>query len=207
MPWSVCQARLWSNLAIPIITLDPHLARAFQGGVGEVSVFWEEGGIPLKARFDYLKPRTVVDLKRFSNQRERPVDVAIRLAIAEYRYDVQARHCCDGYAALYELAAQGRIFGDCPLNKGWHERIVAPPDLRWTWVFHLADGAPVSKGRDLSPHSPVLIKAARDVAQAKASYRECLERFGTEPWVDEEPVREFTEGELASWLRMEEVEA
>jgi hypothetical protein len=60
-------------------------------------VFWVEDGAPLKARFDYLKPRTIVDLKRFRNLRERPVDVAIRLAIAEYRYDVQAPHYCDGY--------------------------------------------------------------------------------------------------------------
>jgi hypothetical protein len=101
--------------AAATITLNPHLPKAFQGGVAEVSVFWEKDGIPLKARFDYLKPRTIVDLKRFSNQRERPVDIAIRLAIAEYRYDVQARHYCDAYEALYGLAAAGRVFGDCPL--------------------------------------------------------------------------------------------
>jgi hypothetical protein len=190
--------------AAATITLNPHLARAFTGGIPEVSVFWEENDVPLKARFDYLKPRTIVDLKRFSNQRERPVDIAIRLAIAEYRYDVQARHYCDAYEALHHLAASGRIFGDCPLSKGWHERIVAPPDLRWTWVFHLADGAPVTKGRDLSPLSPVLNRAGLDVATAKARYRECLERFGTGPWIDCEPVREFAEGELAGWMRMEE---
>jgi hypothetical protein len=190
--------------AAATITLNPHLARAFTGGIGEVSVFWEEEGVPLKARFDYLKPRTVVDLKRFSNQRERPVDVAISLAIAEYRYDVQARHYCDGYGALYALARQGRIFGDCPLKQDWHERIVPPPDLRWTWVFHLADGAPVSKGRDLSPLSPVLNRAAFDVAIAKARYRECLQQFGTDPWVDCEPVREITESDMVSWLCLEQ---
>jgi hypothetical protein len=77
--------------AASAITSNPHLARAFTGGVAEVSVFWEEDGVPLKARLDYLKPRCIIDLKGFANQRERPVDVAIRLAIAEYRYDIQAR--------------------------------------------------------------------------------------------------------------------
>jgi hypothetical protein len=150
---------------------------------------------------DYLKPRTIVDLKRFANQRERPVDVAIRLAIAEYRYDVQARHYCDGYAALYQLARSGRIFGDCPLPTNWYKRIVAPEEVRWTWIFHQTDGAPVSRGRDLAPASPVLNRAARDIAQAKTAYLECLNRYGDSPWTDSEPVREFTEGELAGWLR------
>lgn len=186
--------------AAAAIASNPHLARAFTGGVPEVSVFWEEDGVPLKARLDYLKPRCIIDLKGFSNQRERPVDVAIRLAIAEYRYDIQARHYCDAYAALYSLAAQGCIFGDCPLNKGWHRRIVEPAHMRWTWVFHQTDGAPVSKGRELSPSSPVLNKAAREIAQAKASYRACVTQFGTNPWADLEPVREFSEDELVSWL-------
>jgi hypothetical protein len=186
--------------AAAAITSNPPLARAFTGGVPEVSVFWEEDGVPLKARLDYLKPRCVIDLKGIANQRERPVDVAIRLAIAEYRYDIQARHYCDAYQALHTLAAQGRIFGDCPLNKGWHKRIVPPVDLRWTWIFHQTDGTLISKGRELSPLSPVLNKATREIAQAKASYRACLKLFGTDPWADREPVREFTEDELVSWL-------
>ena len=111
-----------------------------------------------------------------------------------------AAHYCDAYQALHTLAAQGRIFGNCPLNKGWHKRIVAPSDLRWTWIFHQTDGTPISKGRELSPLSPVLNKATREIAQAKTSYRAYLKQFGTDPWVDREPVREFTEDELVSWL-------
>jgi hypothetical protein len=66
------------------ITLNPHLARAFQGGIPEVSVFWtDEHGIACKCRIDWLKPRTIVDIKKCANQRERPFDIAVRLAIAE----------------------------------------------------------------------------------------------------------------------------
>jgi PDDEXK-like domain of unknown function (DUF3799) len=186
--------------AAAAITCNPHLARAFTGGVPEVSVFWVEDGVPLKARFDYLKPRAVIDLKGFANQRERPVDVAIRLAIAEYQYDVQAAHYLGAYQALHCLAARRRIFGDCPLNRNWHRRIIAPSDVRWTWIFHQTDGAPVSKGRELSPSSPVLNRATREVAGAKASFRACLEHFGADPWTDREPVREFTEEELVAWM-------
>jgi hypothetical protein len=46
------------------ITLNPHLRRAFQGGIPEVSVFWvDEYGIACKCRLDWLKPRTIVDIR------------------------------------------------------------------------------------------------------------------------------------------------
>jgi hypothetical protein len=186
--------------AAAAIGCNPHLVKAFTGGVPEVSVFWVEEGVPLKARFDYLKPRTVVDLKGLANQRERPIDVAIRLAIAEYRYDVQAAHYLNAYTALHSLADRGRVFGNCPLRKDWHRRIVVSSDVRWTWIFHQTDGAPVSKGRELSPASPVLNRATREVAGAKAAYRACRKQFGSDPWTDREPVREFTEDELVAWM-------
>lgn len=47
--------------------------------------------------------RTPIDLKGFANQRERPVDVVIRAAIAKYRHDIQARHYCEGHAARDRL--------------------------------------------------------------------------------------------------------
>src|SRR5262245_22880549 len=117
------------------ITLNPHLARAFQGGIPEVSVFWvDEQGIACKCRLDWLKPRTIVDIKKCANARERPFDVAVLLAIAEYRYDVSARHYLDGFRYLYQFAAEGRVFGDCPLTSWWTAWIAAPYAMRLTGV-------------------------------------------------------------------------
>ena len=57
--------QLCSNSIHPSITLNPHLARAFQGGIPEVSVFWiDEHRIACKCRLDWLKPRTIVDIKK-----------------------------------------------------------------------------------------------------------------------------------------------
>src|SRR5262245_9823365 len=62
------------------ITLNPHLSRAFQGGIPEVSVFWvDEDGIACRCRLDFLKPRTIVDIKKCANVRERPFDLAVLL--------------------------------------------------------------------------------------------------------------------------------
>jgi hypothetical protein len=99
--------------AAAIITLNPHLARAFRGGITEVSVFWVDGrGIPCKCRLDWLKPRTIVDIKKCANVRERPFGLAVLLAIAEYRYDISARHYLDGFQYLYRFAEEGRVFGN-----------------------------------------------------------------------------------------------
>jgi hypothetical protein len=188
------------------ITLNPHLARAFQGGIPEVSMFWvDEHGIPCKARLDWLKPRTIVDLKKCANQRERPFDVAVILAIAEYRYDISARHYLDGYAYLYQFAAEGRVFGDCPLKPGWHQRIMPPENMRWTWVFHQTEGAPVTKGLELLPGSSALNRAAREIVRAKESYRTCLAKFGTHQWMSDAPITALDDRNLPSWLR-EDVE-
>jgi hypothetical protein len=102
-------------------------------------------GAPCKCRIDYLKPRTLVDLKKCANVRERPFDTAVMLTIAEYRYDISAAHNLDGYRYLYKFAAEDRIFGNRPLKRGWHTHIVPPDDMRFTWVFHQTEGAPVAE--------------------------------------------------------------
>jgi hypothetical protein len=184
------------------ISLNPHLAHAFTGGIPEVSVFWvDDYGIPCKARLDWLKPRTIVDLKKCANARERPFDVAVMLAIAEYRYDISARHYLDGYAYLYQFAAEGRVFGDCPLKPGWHQRIMPPDEMRFTFVFHQTEGGPVTKGLELLPGSSALHRAAREIVQAKQLYRACLEKFGTEQWVSDGPIETFDDTDLPVWMR------
>jgi PDDEXK-like domain of unknown function (DUF3799)/SAP domain len=188
------------------ITLNPHLARAFQGGIPEVSVLWrDEQGIPCKCRLDWLKPRTIVDLKKCANIRERPFDLTVLLAIAEYRYDVSARHYLDGYRYLYQFAAEGRIFDDCPLKPGWHARILPPDEMRWTWVFHQTEGAPVTKGLELLPGSSALNRAAREIVRAKQTYVGCLEKYGERQWISDAPIVALNDTDLPAWMR-EEVE-
>lgn len=184
------------------ITLNPHLARAFTGGAAEVSVFWiDEDGIACKARHDYVKPRTLVNLKKFANIRQRPVDLAIHLAIAEYRYDLQAAHYLDSYPHLHAAARDGRVFGDCPLPAGWVKQIAAPEAIVYSWVFHQMDGPPVTVGRQIGPTSPTLNRAVREIAKAKRVYLECLRRYGTARWVADEPIAELVETDLPVWMR------
>jgi hypothetical protein len=184
------------------IKLNPHLARAFTGGAAEVSLFWvDEDGVPCKCRYDYLKPRTIVNLKKFANQRQRPIDLAIHLAIAEYRYDRQAKHYLDGYPHLVAAAHEGRVFGACPLPQGWERQIAAPEAIVYSWVFHGMDGPPVTVGRQITAASPALNRATREIALAKRLYRQCLAKYGTDRWVADEPIVDLAETDLPAWMR------
>jgi hypothetical protein len=40
----------------------------------------------------------------------------------------------------------------------------------------------------------------RRPGRTKESYRACPKLFGSDPWTDREPVREFTEDELVAWI-------
>src|SRR5262249_20940646 len=128
----------------------------------------------------------------------------LRMAISTYRLDLQCRHYLDSYAALFQFARQGVVHGTCPLPASWPKRLVDPSDVKWVWVFHATD-APVSKGREMGQHSPLLNMAARQLAAAKNTYRECITRFGSGPWIDDEPIRAMADADLAPWL-LEDVE-
>ena len=51
---------------------------------------WTENDIRFKARFDYLKPKAIVDLKTFGNFMNKPIDSAIYSAMASGKYHIQA---------------------------------------------------------------------------------------------------------------------
>jgi hypothetical protein len=177
-----------------MIAMNPHLANAFKGGVSEVSVFWRGiGGIPLKARYDYLKPFAIPDLKKCENKGEHPFPVACRLALRSYRYDMQVQHYLEGgYPAFLDHARAGRIFGDCPLPVGFAQHMAAAADMTFTLVFHQTSGAPVSYGMEIEAGSPVLARARSEVAFAQQQWLSCMERFGTSEWVSEEPIHRLT---------------
>lgn len=181
-----------------MVAMNPHLANAFKDGVPEVSVFWrDEDGLALKCRFDYLKPRTIPDLKKCENRGEQPFEEACLGALRSYAYDMQVAHYLEsGYPAFLELARAGRVFGDCPLPQGFARRMAAPADMTMTLVFHQTSGAPVTHGLEIETGSEVLAWARREVSLAKARYHACMARFGTDMWVSETPIRRISVQEL-----------
>ncbi len=188
--------------AAAAIAANPHLRRAFSGGAAEVSVFWRdaETGVPLKARFDYLKPSAILDLKRFANQMGRPFEEACLAEIANRRYDIQAAHYLDAWGALWLAAAEGRVEGHCPLPEGWERFLAAPEAARFVWVFHQATGAPLSRAFEITAASRDLARARREIAAARRLFADGIREFGTSPWVTAEPILPLSDGALPRWL-------
>jgi hypothetical protein len=94
----------------------------------EVSVVWNRDGLPCKARLDKMIhkancPNTVLDLKKI--QATQGTDHALRRAIRNYSYDIQAAWYTEGVKA---------VTGD-PFRFAWVFTEDAPPfDVRPLWA-------------------------------------------------------------------------
>lgn len=68
--------------------LAPHV---FEGGYPEVSIFWEEDGIPCKCRIDYLRLSGFIDLKTFEKNNFKNIDEYVQDYIFKYAVYIQLR--------------------------------------------------------------------------------------------------------------------
>lgn len=181
-----------------MISRNQVLTDAFTGGMPEVSIFWEDGGIRKKCRIDYLKARACVDLKSIRNSRNVGFPDACRRAIAEYRYDVQAEHYRRGRAELPRLVAEGAVFGD--FDQGWLDRVAAVRSPAFVFAFYQAEGAPLTWGAILSPENPILTFASNTIATAEENYRLYRDRYGLKtPWTLDEPLVELELAAMPGW--------
>lgn len=184
-------------MADGMIKANEPLANAFQGGVSEVSVFWQDSsGIPCKARLDYLKARATVDLKTIRNMREVDFVDACKRRIADYRYDIQAEHYREARSRMGAL----EIYGGTPEQRDLVRRCALSPEAAFVFVFYQGDGAPISWGCTLSPGNPILDVGRRSIDLARTRFLEYLARFGSErAWIIQEPLSELDQSELPPW--------
>jgi hypothetical protein len=173
------------SISSKMITKNPSCAKAFTNGYPEVSVFWtDEHGVRLKARMDYLRLRAVVDLKSFRSWRNVPKTQAIRDAIRNYNYDIQAAHYCDARQKIAGLIEAGSVKGE--VHSAWLDRFVELADqpFRYVWIFYQAEGAPIALRRDYLPEAPYHERAQFEIRTALEAYRRNMNVFGTDIWVD-----------------------
>lgn len=182
---------------------NPHLAGSFHGGQPEVSVFWTEtvDGEPVrrKARFDYLKPRAVVDLKSTRPRDGLPFVASCRRALGEWNYPTQAMAYLQGRARLVGLVAEGRVFGDH--DPPWLARVAAAEQYAFVFIFWASVGAPLTWGGVMSPGSPVLDIGAEYVRRALKNYVGARRTHGVSaPWITHQPLEEIELDHLPRWF-------
>lgn len=185
------------------ITKNPNLAQAFTGGFPEVSVFWHEDGVPCKARWDYWKQRAIVDLKSFrSKERIRSLDEIVLQDLFNYRYDIQTAWYLLGHERAGALVDQGAVHvlpGATAPSKEWMIKALTER-AHWVFVFFRADGMPVAKSYQIPNGSPAHASGRYAVNLALDNYRDNLEKFGTDAWVNTDEPFQIAEEDMPRWL-------
>ena len=198
------------------IMANPALAPAIAGeGMSEVSIFWTEeiDGTPirLKARFDRLKPRAVVDLKSTRPTFGRTFDQECRRAIVNYRYDLQADHYLKARAKFAQFWEDGHAFwdgGGADPDKDdakgfitWGDACAKAENYAFVFIFWANDGAPLTWGGHISPDNPILEISSRDRDHALRTFARCTKQFGPgEPWLEYEDLGEIFIEDLPAWF-------
>ncbi len=198
-------SKLFRRIAIAqaMIAGDPQLKDAFTGGHAEVSVFWydERTGIPMKARFDYLKMNHLIDLKSFSNMQGKPIQRAIDMAISNNKYFIPVVVYLEAIEAVKKLVRDAPKFHK-PVFEWWDgggSRLAIPALIEWAWkwahqprpevlfIFQQVGKAPVTRGR-IMPTGTSFVVTDGAVQFLKRKWARCAVTYGNGPWVDFEPV-------------------
>lgn len=193
-----------------VIDSDPELEGCLDNALTEVSVFWTRpDGVRCKARLDALKIRGIGDIKTIANERERDLEVACRLDIGTYRYDIPAEHYMEGRRQMARLVAEGNVFiqvsdpaGETAILKlerkslakdaadvaadtlNFIENCAKQKDFGFQLVFIPKQGAPDAWSCTLSPGNEILMLARTDIETAIGYYKDAMERYGLEKrWI------------------------
>ena len=179
----------------------PNLRSEFTNGVPEVSIFWEEDGIRMKGRYDYLKIRGVVDLKTFSEKFQQSLLRTVTGTIADRRYDLQACHYQHGRKAMLGLFEKGLVYGDPQPKKDWLEKVCKCENPAWVWVFFKTTGAPVAFSANPMNMRHMWRNAEEDREIAIENYRKFRDKFtDAEIWVEEIEQFVLADEDLPPWM-------
>lgn len=185
--------------ASAMIKRNPSLERCFERGMPEVSVFWEADGVRFRARFDYLRMTSIVDLKSFSNSLDKPIELAIKSAFWNGRHDMQASHYLNARHVARRFIRAGRVFGDVDMD--WLNRLAEVDQYSFVFVYHTLSGATVTRGLQIHPGHMIDGAASVDIGKAIDVYKRHYDVFGEDMWVDMEPIYDMTDDDIPLWLR------
>lgn len=174
----------------------------FIAGAPEVSVFYVDRGVRLKARFDRLLRHAIVDVKSFAPRAPGPIDgpngSALK-AINNMRYDIQAADYLRAWKFAKELYAQGLVFGNEPYE-GFLDECFARDEPKWIWIMVKSTGAP----------QPLVIdwvakfakaRAAEQVEDAIDTYIRLRDEYGDDQeWPPMRPAMTADDADLPSYF-------
>ena len=199
------------RIAAHMVLKHPDAGAMLREGHSEVSIFWycRKTGVPMKARLDWLKLNTVLDLKTFSNKSGMPVDKAILRAIANYTYNLQhvvyeeavmeARAMIREHGVSVIFDYDDSVWAD--VNKRqvfavqWAKITEAP---RFIFVFQQSGMAPVTRVFSM-PQGEIWKASHRMAEDLKRVWADCAAIYGCEAWLDHQPMIEIEDELIPMW--------
>jgi hypothetical protein len=180
---------------------NPYLIHSFTGGFPEVSVFWEQQGVRVKARIDYLRPNECIDLKSMAPWRNETMDESWNRTLRTSRYDMQAAHYMTGRMMINQFVAEGKLFsmdGERP-SDDWLMELEMSPDPAWLWVVYQSTEAPIAKGFRMPMGLVIAERAMRDVQKGIENYKMFKSQFGDGQWPCMEPIKNLSDEDMPPW--------
>jgi hypothetical protein len=175
------------EISAAMIENHPEISKCFRGGYPEVTVIWTEDGLRFKSRFDYLKPRAIIDLKTFGNFMNKPVDSAIYSAMASGKYHIQAAF----YLRAVKAAQAQAKPTDFPGKDEWLLAFTECEAHDFYFCFQQKGVAPLARAKKFTRGS---LWSCGEVAieEAIRRFKFYMAKHGeTEPWVDDAGIEDL----------------
>lgn len=180
---------------------------AFCNGFSEVSVLWPDPvtGIPMKARFDYLKQGIIVELKTFNNTGGFEVGKAVAMATVKYGYHLQAIHYLQAAVNARQMIQKGMVYGADDKNDRITKIFEGQKEIRFFFVFVETSKAcnviirEYKNLNDAGGENLLYQNGKSDIDRAKDLYIKCREKFGKNPWAVEYTVEPFVDEMFPAW--------
>lgn len=185
-----------------MIRANPTIADAFKGGASEVSIFWEEAVdddiVRRKARFDYLRPTAIVDLKSIAPMRGMRFRKACLKAMKDNVYWLQATAYLQALPHARQFAKDGNVNGDADLAA----KLFAYEEHVFSFVFWASTGAPLTWGHVISPSNGLVEIGNGLIQTALSNFVDYRREFGTDrAWIRPEPLTEISPEEVFEYWR------
>ena len=198
------------EIAAAMVEQDPEVRHAFTGGHAEVVLIWycPTTGVPCKARVDYLKLKSAVDLKTVANQRGMSMERAIAQEVAGYKYTIQPSFYVEGIQEVKKLVRDGSanvtVFNrpgqDAPGLMAWAAKWAAEEaEPEWLWVFQQKGDAPITRGVFYPLQGSTRQVVDQIVTKQKERFKRFSQTFGTDPWLDVAPIYDMADEDLPPW--------
>lgn len=171
----------------------------FNAGAPEVSIFYEDRGVRLKARFDRLLRHAIVDVKSFAPWFSGNLEGAAIKVIERMRYDIQAAAYVRTWHRAKRLYLDGRVFGEQPFPT-FLEECFDREEPAWIWIFVKSKGAPQPLVVDWQAKF-AMGAAMEKVERAIDDYIRLRAEFGEDSeWPPMRPALTVTDSDLPSWF-------